>query len=109
MRTIASARRRLLDQLAAATPAQFADIMTLLRQGAGLLPLPEGTTLSEPKALPPDRREAAISLYEALVATPRGDWQPVYVGDWESVLASLVVDGEWRKIAEAARELEAQV
>ncbi len=101
--------------LATATDEQAAAVRTILRGGAGLLGLPEGATLSAPQGLVLDRRELWCTLVDSIrVATAGASGEPgesdcfrlVQAGDWETVLASMLIRRDWTTIERTARELD---
>jgi hypothetical protein len=105
---------RLTHALATASEERAAAVRTCLRRGAGLIPLPPGAEIQAPAGLVPDRREAWYALTDALriesvgVSSDWRDdavWHPVRAGDWESVLATLLIERDWEQIEKTAREL----
>ena len=112
--TLGDAAAHLTLGLATATDAQAAAIQAILTQGAGLLPLPEGAVLQGPEGLVPSRREAWVTLVDALRLDAVGHeaWDPdapvtlIRAGAWESVLATLVLERDWVTIERTAAELE---
>lgn len=103
-----AARSRLREQLLAATPEQAQAARDVLRLGAGHLGLPDGASFVEPAWLPAERREVYIACVEAVHLDEGDDWTLIHAGDWESVLATLVIEGDWAKIEETAAELRAR-
>lgn len=112
------AAARLTYALATCTDARAADVATILREGAGLLELPEGATLSSPAGLVLERREAWCSLIDALrldAVGAEGEWDdaavwtPTRAGQWESVLATLLIARDWTTIEQTARDLRGEV
>ena len=99
----------LLDILRVASEEQHRDVADILRLGAGCMPLPDGAVLTAPGALPPERRESYCNLCEGItwLSTAGAEYVPVYVGAWEPVLATLVLEANWPCIAETAAELRA--
>lgn len=100
--------------LCTASPDQARAVQTVLEKGAGHLPL-EGATYSSPAGLVPERREAWIAVSDAIRLDSVGldqpwshdaIWRPVHAGEWESVLATLLVERNWEEIERTARELE---
>lgn len=88
-------------------PERLEDLAIVLALGAGHISL-----LSEGPASPEKFLDWASVLirYElqdavALDLSQGGTFAPVYGGDWESVLASLVVDNNWDLIRETAEDL----
>ena len=105
---------RLTHAIATAPDERAKAVRTCLRRGAGLIGLPAGAEFGAPAGLMPDRRELWISLVDALRIDAVGvdgewdaaaDWSPVHAGDWESVLGTLLIEGEWAKIEETAEDL----
>lgn len=113
-----SARRYLLAGIASATAADISAVHTCLEKGAGLLSL--DASLMEPCGLLPERRVLYVELEQSLyfehtmdrrpvnpafVDMILDEWVPVECGSWESVLATLVIQGRWERIRETALEL----
>jgi hypothetical protein len=112
--TAQEALARMTHALAMASDIQFEQIETILRQGAGDLGLPDGARLLEPAGLVDERREVWVTLQDSLRIdtvgvdedwNPRAEWEPVYAGNWESVLVSLVIEQDWVRIHKTADEL----
>lgn len=100
------AQRAVSHALAVCSDEQARDVADILRLGAGLLGLPEGAALSAPTGLVPQRREAWFSLIEAIrLDRDSEQFRSVRSGDWETVLASLVILGDWATIAQTAEDL----
>lgn len=106
------AYRLLRERLANCTLAQAEDIGVILRIGAGDLGLPGGAIMPEPAELPRDRRYAWYALVDGIRygggAGEDGDahtFRPVHAGAWEAVLATLVIEANWNRISETAKEL----
>lgn len=100
--------------LVAAGTEQAEAVDTVLRLGAGHLYEP-GVTHSTPAGLARARRRAWVELAESIRLDSVGvegrwdddaTWTPTEAGDWESVLATLVVQRRWEEIERAARDLE---
>jgi hypothetical protein len=113
-RRVDAALARLTQALAMCSDERAAAVRSILRRGAGLLGLPPGATLSGPAGLVPERREAWASLADTLRIDSvgvSGDWRedatwtPTRGGQWESVLATLLVERDWETIERTAREL----
>ena len=89
-----------------------------LCDSAGLIPLDEttpGAVLGGPEGLVPERREAYRSLIDTVRIDAVGvdaNWddeaifQPIRVGNWESVLATLLALGDWQPILDCAHKIE---
>lgn len=85
--------------------ARFADIETILKLGGGNIFLDDKVS----------RRFSVIAeLVDAVHYStctnedeyqPEAEFVPCYAGSWEMVLASLVIDQDWSKIAQTAKEL----
>ena len=106
----------LLSRLSAVTLAQAQDIRDCLRYGAGLIPLPDGSVLTEPGGLTPDLREAYCNLVDGiryLSGDPRAEeniadvseYRPIHAGAWDPVLATLIIEQQWDTIARTAADL----
>lgn len=115
--TVTDAYRVISHRLSTCAPAQADDLLACLRFGAGHIGLPEGATCDQPSGLVPERREAWLALVDAVRlsvvgpsedAPPDAPWTPTTCGDWEPVLASLVIAGEWDEIATTAADLRGQ-
>ncbi len=100
--------------LATCTDARAAAIRTILRRGAGLMGLPPGATLTAPEGLVPERRELWVTLADTIRLDTVGvdgdwraaaEWTPTRAGQWESVLATLVIARDWEQIEQTAAEL----
>lgn len=105
---------RLTHALATCSDERAAAVRTCLRRGAGLIPMPPEAQLASPAGLVPERREAWYALADALRIESVGasgdwrddaEWTPVRAGDWESVLATLLVERDWEQVERTAREL----
>jgi hypothetical protein len=119
--TKTEASKRLREALATCSEAQAQDVCDILRYGAGYMPLPEGAMphfgdaqLEASFPLDARLRDALIDLQDAVHETGSHhevdpEWTPVRAGAWESVLATLVIEGDWAQIAETARELREDV
>lgn len=119
---VAGQRRTAREALALATLAlatasgeRARAVGVVLRLGAGHLPLPEGATYSSPAGLVPELREAWVAVADAIRLDTVGlddpwrddaTWTPIRAGEWESVLATLLVEREWDEIERTARDLE---
>lgn len=111
------ASRKLREALAVCSEEQARDVADILERGAGLMPMPEGSVIEfgNPEinaSFPNDSRlrHALVNLIDAVYETgsryeDEPNWTPVHAGAWESVLATLVIEGDWAKIAETAKEL----
>lgn len=99
----------LKSTLTACTEQQAQDINDILEIGAGNIRQPEGVVFSGPKEMPNSRREAYMGLidtvYDCDPQSGEKEWQPVQAGAWESVLATLVIQGTWETIAKTANQL----
>jgi hypothetical protein len=89
-----------------ATEDQARDLADILHLGAGIPPLPPGAVMDWPTDLPADRRPAYCALAEAVVIQEEL-WRPIYAGEWEDVLATLVIGRDWDRISSTARDLRA--
>lgn len=105
---------RLTHALAICSDERAAAVRTILRRGAGLLGLPSGAVLTAPAGLVPERRELWASLVDALRIDAVGvsedwradaEWTPIRGGQWESVLATLLIERDWETIERTARDL----
>jgi hypothetical protein len=100
--------------LATCTEERAAAVRTILRRGAGLIGLPDGAVLSAPAGLVPERRELWVTLADTLRIDAVGvssdwrdsaEWTPVRAGQWESVLATLLIQRDWEQVERTAAEL----
>lgn len=100
----------LTSALATASAEDAAAALRVLRDGAGLLDEPK-IVYEAPAGLVPERRPIWIACVEAIRLGSVGldgqwddaaSWEPVFVGDWESVLASLIIARRWSDIRRAA-------
>lgn len=85
------------DILRNASDGQTRDVADVLRLGAGHI------------GLPPGRRYHYISLIDAIQFAGGGEGDPEFApirsGDWETVLVSLVLAGDWDVIHRTAEDL----
>jgi hypothetical protein len=108
--TSREAAQKLRQVLAHCSAEQARDVSDVLEIGAGVI-APEGAIFSGPVDVPSDRRHAFVSLIEAIYGIgieaddPDRQWTPIHSGDWESVLATLVVEEDWETIAKTASSL----
>lgn len=111
------ASARLTHAIATASDKRAAAIRTILRRGAGLIGLRAGAVLTAPAGLVPERRELWVNLIDALRIDAVGvssDWRAdaefttVLAGQWESVLASLLIARDWETIERTATDLRAE-
>lgn len=99
--------------LSTASGERARSVSVILRLGAGHLETP-GLVYSSPAGLVPELREAWVAISEAIRLGSVGQdewrddapWRPTRAGDWESVLATLLVERDWDAIERTARELE---
>ena len=92
-----------------ASAEQFAQVKTLMEKGAGCLGLPEGSYLAEPVDVQQERRCVLAELVDAVYDYEQGDeFSLPRAGAWEYVIATLVIERDWEKIGETAKELEEQ-
>ncbi|HEY3305237.1 MAG TPA: hypothetical protein VGL70_17070 [Candidatus Binatia bacterium] len=91
------------------SPEQASAVNDILEIGAGDIAPPKDATLSGPAEVPVERRHSYDNLMDAVYGcrpdSGGEEWQPVHAGDWESVLATLVIEGAWDKIEQVAKEL----
>lgn len=100
--------------LASASGERARSVGVILRLGAGHLET-AGLVYSSPAGLVPELREAWVAVCEAIRLGSVGQdewrddapWRPTRAGDWESVLATLLVERDWDAIERTARKLEA--
>lgn len=110
---IRHAMQILTHHLALADDVMIEQIRTILEQGAGLMGLPDGVTLTEPAGLVPARRELWATLSDTIRLDsgrgPDGEtvWSPSESGAWESVLVSLIVEEKWTAITRTATTVRA--
>lgn len=108
--TVSIAIDRLMCQIVSAESSEIEALNTCLQLGGGQIWLFEPETLyMRPAGLVSNRRSAFNTLSETIYLDgsndPEARFQPCYTGPWESVLATLVIDGNWTKIEETALEL----
>jgi hypothetical protein len=109
--TVSDALARLSHALVTCSDSCAHDIATILHLGAGQMGLPEGAVCGAPPGLVNDRRKAWLALSEAIRTNHShlaASWTPIHAGNWESVLATLVIEGDWEKIASTAADLRQQ-
>jgi hypothetical protein len=101
-------------RLATCSPEQAQDVSDIVRLGAGLFDLEEGCVMVEPSGLIPKRRVAYTVLADTIRIdtvgvyhnyNPDAPWHPIHSGAWESVLVTLIIEGDWERITETAAEL----
>lgn len=94
--------------LALATDEEISAALACLRQGAGWISIDNGVP-TEPAGLSRDRRWLWLACAEAISYCGPWDaeWVPVFAGDWEIVLATLIVNDAWPKIYATAQDLRA--
>lgn len=113
--TVMTAIERLMFQLAQAEYSDIENLNTCLQLGAGQIWLFEPETVfTHPSGLIPSRRLAYHTLVETIYLDawppespndPEAPFQACHAGAWESVLVTLVLEGDWGKIEETAKEL----
>ena len=95
----------LRTNLAASTSEQLADLRDCSTLGGGTM------YHAEMPGDPPESflRQAILHELEDAIALDLsegdGEFVPCHAGDWHDVLATLVVENDWAKIAEIAKDL----
>jgi hypothetical protein len=103
------AYEKLTNALRECSDKQFADVKTLMVDGAGCLGLPEGMQITEPQSVAQDRRDVLISLVDAVQdCTDSDDFPLPRSGGWEYVIATLVIEQDWEKAHEVAEQIRAE-
>lgn len=105
--TYANAVRLLARRLREATPEQFQDVRDILLLGAG----DTWSTRTDVAWQHPlgERGGVCVALVDGLRhlggIDERGQYRPSYAGNWEPVLATMIIEGQWEKVREIAEEL----
>lgn len=108
--TTKEAVSKLNSEIRTAKPDKLEDISIILALGAGHLSLLTESAGEGPEFFLDRVSELmAYELSDAIVLNRTnnrdGTFVPIYCGDWESVLASLIIDEDWKLIHETAEGL----